>query len=218
MKTHIHIFTLLLSLLIPNGQSTFAQDAPTLVIIQLREADGSPTVAEDITLQQMDSSIATFSPISPSCQTDNAGICQWHLSHGLYQLQFNRPLDPFSNIAIGEGGLTGFGITVGTTPITYHFTFQGDGFVYFDTTPENPIPSPFIPKPDHLHVLSTPTLAINPTATMAMPPFVTISDPPQATARQNRWHIWIYIGIGAGIGIGWHLYNQRKKREVTPHA
>jgi hypothetical protein len=49
--------------------------------------------------------------------------------------------------------MAGFGITVGDAAITYSFTFQDDGHVYFDSTPDATVPSPIMPELEDLHFI-----------------------------------------------------------------
>jgi len=125
--------------------------------IHLRYSDGSAVSGESITLQRLPDLQEM------SCTTDGNGRCSWSVARGLYQLIFSQPLDPVSALAVAEGGLDGFGLTVGDAPITYDFTFHHDNHVYFDADPQAAVPDPIIPTADSLHGGVVPT-AVSTTA------------------------------------------------------
>lgn len=122
-------------------------DAAVSLTVQLRAADGAAVVGEMVTLQQLPEGVN----VAPVCTTDALGVCTWYVERGLYQALFARPLDEVSALALAEGGLRGFGLTVGEEEITYHFTLHSDGRVYFDAAPDAAIPVPIIPTAEHLH-------------------------------------------------------------------
>ena len=111
-----------------------AGQTAVLVTISVRSADGSPVTRETVTLlSQPDYTAQT-------AVTDDAGQALFNLPRGLYEIQFTADLDDVSALAVAEGGMAGFGITVGDAAITYYFTFQDDGHVYFDSTPDAAAP------------------------------------------------------------------------------
>ncbi|MFZ1398056.1 MAG: hypothetical protein WAS33_14225, partial [Candidatus Promineifilaceae bacterium] len=128
--------------------TTPAQAAePISLTVQLRHSDGTAVTNEPISLARLPDE----EPIAPTCLTDTSGRCTWPVGRGLYQLLFERPLDAITELALAEGGLRGFGVTVGDASIVYHFTFHSDGRVYFDAAPEAAVPSPVIPIGEALH-------------------------------------------------------------------
>ena len=122
--------------------------------IQLRYSDGTAASDEPLRLQRL----PDMQEIT--CITDANGRCTWHVARGLYQVIFSQPLDSVSSLAVAEGGLDGFGLTVGDTPISYHFTFHHDDHVYFDAAPEAAVPAPIIPTMDSLHGGIMPTAVV----------------------------------------------------------
>ena len=126
---------------------------PISLTVQLRRSDGTAVTHEPVSLERLPDE----EPITPACQTDTNGRCTWPVGRGLYQLLFERPLDTISELALAEGGLRGFGVTVGEANITYHFTVHSDGRVYFDAAPEAAVPSPVIPVGEALHGGVVPT-------------------------------------------------------------
>jgi hypothetical protein len=123
---------------------------------------------------------------------------------GLYQVLFTRPLDDLSALAVAEGGLSGFGLTVANADITYHFTFHNDGRVYFDAAPNADVPSPIIPDPDDLHV---PVLATEPyPAETATPPPSSVSvTKTEAAAPDHSWRLFLFVVRGLTLGITLHF-------------
>lgn len=121
------------------GMATLRVTAAVQLEIQLRASDGTAVEGEVITLQRLPEGTAV------SCTTDARGLCAWPVTRGLYQVTFSRPLDAVSAAALAEGGLDGLGLTVGDGDIRYAFTFQEDGYVYFDAAPKAAVPQPQIP-------------------------------------------------------------------------
>lgn len=131
--------------LLPVGQVMGQTAVP--VTISVRNADGAPVVdTEVILLSQPDYTAQT-------AVTDRAGQVLFNVPRGLYEIQFTAALDDISALAVAEGGMAGFGITVGDAAITYSFTFQDDGHVYFDSKPDAPAPSPIMPALEDLHFI-----------------------------------------------------------------
>ena len=155
---------------VPLVTAQAAGDVPLQV--HLRYSDGTAVSGEPIRLQRLPDGEET------TCTTDKNGRCSWTVERGLYQVIFSQSLDPVSALAVAESGLDGFGLTVGDTPITYHFTFHHDAHVYFDAAPEAAVPEPIIPTADSLHGGVVPT-AIVPTAvstTVAMATVTPLSE------------------------------------------
>lgn len=183
-----------------------AQDPGSVsVTIKLRSGDGSAIIDEPVILQRL----PDFEPALPACRTDDKGYCTWQVMPGLYQLQFDRPLDEISALALAEGGLSGLGITVGETPITYHITFHSDGRAYFDAAPEAIVPQPIIPIGQ---MLQGGVLEPTPIATDAFPEpapeatAATAAETPSVTVETPR-HLLFYVGGGVLIGLVLYLWS-----------
>lgn len=199
---------------------------PVALSIRLRAADGSPVAGESVTLQRLPDE----EPILPACTTDAQGTCTWYVGRGLYQVLFERPLDEVSALALAEGGLHGFGLTVGEAPIAYHFILHNDGRVYFDAAPEAARPAPIIPTLDLLHGGAEPTL--DPEATLAPEPTEApvveqlpldsdwvdednVTQPPaknDETGSGQHWRLVLLVGLGLALGGGVHLLRHRPER------
>jgi hypothetical protein len=219
------LMTGLIAALVTAGQTQGQQVGETVALtVRLRAADGAPVTGEPVALQRLPEE----EPVLPECTTDNQGVCTWTVGRGLYQVLFDRPLDGVSALALAEGGLRGFGLTVGETPITYHFTFHTDGHVYFDSAPESARPAPIIPTPELLHGGIAPTAA--PEATVTPKP---AASPPEGSQRsdddeaaehppavesetmsgtEQRWRLALFIGLGLTVGSGLHLWSRRKEQ------
>lgn len=183
--------------------------------VKLRHSDGTAVVGETIILERLPEE----EPIPPAlrqaqsgnCITDARGSCSWTVGRGLYQVLFARPLDDISSLAVAEGGLRGFGITVGDQDIDYYFTFHNDGRVYFDAAPEAAVPSPIIPAGEALHGgIAAPTLVppvvddelVEETPT---PEPTNTPDTAVDTTSGSSWRLILFIGGGLVIGGGLHL-------------
>ncbi|MCP5011173.1 MAG: hypothetical protein GY942_14425 [Aestuariibacter sp.] len=195
--------------------------------IRLRDSGGTATSAssaqavtgETVILQRLPEE----TPILPTCTTGADGICIWYVQRGLYQVLFTQPLDDVSALALAEGGLRGFGITVGDAPITYHFTLQGDDRIYFDAAPNAARPIPIAPTFDALHggTAPTPSIALTTTASSGVIELVPMDE--TTTPANSRpalsitdseldgetavdssdnliWQILVYIGLGLICG------------------
>lgn len=186
----------------------------------LRSADGAPLVGEPVTLERLPDA----ETVLPACLTDAAGACAWAVAPGLYQVRFARPLDPVSRLALAEGGLSGFGLTVGERPVTYHFTLAGDDHVYFDAAPEAARPDPVIPSLADLEpapdvATATPGVVETPLAvTLVRLDEGTVPRLPGETADRPRWQLLLALGLGLLLGGGLHLWTrhwQDRKRPVA---
>lgn len=192
--------------------------------IRLRDGAGAPVVGESVTLQRLPEE----ADVQPACLTGADGSCAWQVRRGLYQVLFARPLDDVSALALAEGGLRGFGLTVGEADVTYHFTLQGDGRVYFDAAPEAAVPAPIIPSFDSLQGGAAPTPAITftdaaPTAMIELVPVAETAVPPAApdiagetaVTGPPSWRILLALGLGLALGGGLHLYTRRQPNHPT---
>lgn len=179
--------------------------------IRLRDGGGTAVSGEVVTLQRLPEEDAH----SQECITNDEGVCTWQVGRGLYQLLFARPLDEVSALELAEGGLRGFGITVGDDPITYHFTLQSNAQIYFDAAPESIIPVPIVPtfEPHHEETESAPAIvltAAEPVAEIELVPVegtaisLTIHELNGETAVDSVtnpiWQLLFYIGLGLFIG------------------
>lgn len=188
----------------------------TRLQIRLRYSDGTAVIGERIILQRLPEE----EPVFLECTTDTNGECTWTITRGLYQVLFTRPLDDISALAVAEGGLRGFGITVGDEPITYHFTFHSDGRVYFDAAPEAAVPSPIIPVGDVLYggTAPTPTMTViedEPAKETATPEPTSSPDTAVDTTSDDSWYLVLFIAGGLVIGGGLHWWS--RKRQQTPN-
>jgi hypothetical protein len=195
-----------------------ADEETVLLTIRLRDSDGRFVTDEPVSLSRLPEEETAV-----ACTTDAQGECAWPVTRGLYQLLFARPLDGVNAVLLGEGGLRGLGVTVGETPITYHFTFHSDDYVYFDLAPEMPLPLPKIPSPDlihhhgefgeegHAHDEGEGEIEIEPPA--SDDPLD--DDPPAAFAFS--WLLWA-AGAGASVGFVaqrlsvWYLGRKQPKQ------
>ncbi len=183
---------------------------PLSLTVQLRHSDGTAVTDEPITLERLPDE----EPIAPPCHTDASGRCTWPVRRGLYQVLFERPLDDISALALAEGGLRGFGLTVGDDAITYHFTFHSDGGVYFDAEPEAAVPSPIIPAGELLQggVAPVPTqLEIEPKQEPIMPELITTPETAVATHSENSWHFLLLIAGGLLLGGSAYWWSHRRR-------
>lgn len=192
---------------------------PVALSIRLRAPDGSPLAGEPVALQRLPDEEAVL----PACTTDAQGMCTWYVGRALYQVLFDQPLDEVSALALAEGGLRGFGLTVGAIPVTYHFTLHSDDHVYFDASPEAARPAPIIPTLDLLHggikPTPSPEKTVEPEPTNA--PLAEhssaggdgvgegdVESTPDGTERPDagwRWRLVLLVGLGVAMGGGLHL-------------
>lgn len=202
-------------------------DDTVALTVRLRTADGASVVDETVVLQRLPDE----EDIAPLCKTDGQGACTWYVDRGLYQVLFERPLDEVSALALAEGGLRGFGLTVGEEAIAYHFTFHSDGHVYFDAAPDAAAPVPIIPTAEHIHggaeEVPAPEATLMTTAT-AEPEMVaanggtgnegsddTAPEPEESTAINDRWRVLILATTGLMAGSGLHWWTRRRERQSS---
>ena len=204
---------LLASWLIVWTEVAVAQASGTLELrIRLRASDGTAVIGETVILERLPDE----EPIAPDCVTNNNGECTWLVGRGLYQVLFTRQLDTVSALAVAEGGLRGFGVTVGDSPITYHFTFHSDGRVYFDAAPEAAVPSPIIPVGETLHGGAAPTpvptseqrIDVTPTR---LPEQADVEKSNANPTSSGAWRLILFIGGGLMIGGGLHLWSRKRQ-------
>lgn len=188
------------------------------VTLVIRYADGAPVVGEEVRL------IHHPSLTTETAVTNTGGQCVFHVPRGLYEVAFTPRLDAVSALAVAEGGLHSFGITVGDEAITYHFTFQADGHVYFDDTPAAATPSPLKPRLEDLHFIGgagqpTPT-PLPPTeiadraiqALTAAPTVTATPDHTAVTAAGDNRFLLIISLIGITIGLVGFIISWRRGR------
>jgi len=187
--------------------------------VRLRAVDGEPMAGEPVVLQRLPDEEARW----PACRTDSTGTCSWQVTRGLYQVLFERPLDGVSALALAEGGLRGFGLTVGDEDITYHFTLQDDSRIYFDAAPEAARPAPIIPTPALLQGDVAPTATPGAQSTDAPEPVTAPEESgmggdagdAEAAADQTPWQLVLYLALGLTAGGGLHLVSRRRKRPAA---
>jgi hypothetical protein len=197
--------------------SVNAEDELFTLWIRLRDPGGTGVEDEVVTLERLPAE----EPVTPDCTTDRNGECAWLVEPGLYQVRFDRPLDELSALAVAEGGLSGFGLTVGSRPITYHFVFHSDGFVYFDTRPDAARPSPLIPSLADLdggkQPIATPSMDAQrsepaelgpPPGTPSAAAAIQLTGPATPTLPGR---ILYFIGFGLVMGIGLHLWSRARQ-------
>ena len=228
-------FLFIFILLLNGNHVVLAQDA-VAVSVNVRQANGVGASEETILLQNfLDDTGSDALP----CVTDADGLCVWEVSSGLYQLLFDYLLDAISQLTVAEGGLSGLGITVGESAITYHLTLQPDGRVYFDAAPDAALPSPIIPTVEDIrqHALPTTTtvaVEIISQSTPGISAETPTPSPPNSerptgegeTQADNRVrHSLLYISvvyiaaaIAGGVGIGVGLHRWTRKRGGKPNA
>lgn len=188
------------------------------VTIVVRTATGAPVIGEEVRL------IHHPSLTTETAVTNRDGHCVFHVPRGLYEVAFTPPLDDVSALAVAEGGLHHFGITVGDAAISYHFTFDTDGHVYFDDTPQAATPSPIKPRLVDLHFIGgagqpTPTLLSATAFTAMLIPAMTPAPPVTVTPGQaggtaaGHWlPLLLILFTGAILGLVGFLVNRRRAR------
>lgn len=196
------------------GTAAAQVNDPVQLEVWLRDSFGAPVSGARVRLQRLPQE--TF--VSPVCVTDTAGRCRWSVGRGLYQALFDRPLDPVTAVAVAEGGLRGFGLTVGERDVIYHFTFHQDGGVYFDAAPEALRPSPVIPAADGLQggVAPTPALplaasTVAPATPPATPPPTVAAPTAGETAAGGSWRLLLFLCAGLTLGGALHLWSRRRQ-------
>jgi len=238
-RRYTSVFTIYLFFLsvigVPLAAAQVAGDIP--LQIQLRYSDGSAVSGEPITLQRLPDLQET------TCTTDANGRCSWSVARGLYQVIFSQPLDAISSLAVAEGGLDGFGLTVGDRPITYDFTFHHDDHVYFDAAPEAAVPDPIIPTDDSLHggvvLTAVPSMtvgmaAVTPlseegepladTQLVAAPDGMVSTSTGQVdgtpiTQQTNPfWRLLLVVILGLALGGGLHLWSRQRQQKAAQTA
>jgi hypothetical protein len=215
MKTNrlVKILTIVCLSVIAGAISAQADETVRLEI-RLRDAGGTAVTGESVILERLPEE----EPMP--CLTDDTGACAWQVGRGLYQVLFERPLDQVSALALAEGGLRGFGVTVGSQDITYHFTFHSDGHAYFDGAPDAAVPAPLIPS---LHALQggvapTPVLPVMGNGRTATPVPSEVPETPATTAGGQTYRLLLFIALGLAAGGGLHAWSRlrRQEGETTP--
>jgi hypothetical protein len=176
--------------------------------LYLRYSDGTAVAGEPVILERLPEELPM------PCVTDEAGLCTWTVGRGLYQVVFDRPLDQISAVALAEGGLRGFGLTVGEADIAYHFVFHHDGRAYFDADPEAAVPVPIIPQ---FHSLQGGTLPLlddqdlvgTPTEGPTVTPTPNEPDEDMTAAPVEGAAVFWLVGLGLLLGGGLHLLQRR---------
>jgi hypothetical protein len=215
MKTNrlVKILTIVCLSVIAGAISAQADETVRLEI-RLRDAGGTAVTGESVILERLPEE----EPMP--CLTDDTGACAWQVGRGLYQVLFERPLDQVSALALAEGGLRGFGVTVGDTDIVYHFAFHSDGHAYFDGAPDAAVPAPLIPS---LHALQggvapTPVLPVMGNGRTATPVPSEVPETPATSAGGQTYRLLFFIALGLAAGGGLHAWSRlrRQEGETTP--
>jgi hypothetical protein len=198
--------------------------------LYLRHSDGTAVTGEPIILERLPQELPM------PCETDALGVCTWTVGRGLYQALFDRPLDQISALSLAEGGLRGFGVTVGEADIAYHFTYQPDGRAYFDGAPEAAVPVPIIPSFDSLQGGAAPTPNVlsllgvgeaideaetagtaRPTPTKIEAGMATTgAEDGVTTTTAAGWQLVVLVGLGLLLGTGLHLLQTQRRRRWLP--
>lgn len=199
-----HLTLFLLSIWLLVTPMTQAQPDKMTLTLQVRLGDGSPVAREEVTLI----ALPAYEAVTPPCFTDENGRCQWQVRRGLYEVRFSSyTLDDISALAVAEGGLNNFGITVGDNDITYAFTFQADGHVYFDAAPDSAVPQPIVPELADLgitggSVTATPAFS-SPTST---PPATRVTHELTAVPPPSGLSFLVPLVLGGVIGVGLYKF------------
>ncbi len=207
------IYLLLVSFLwlVPMAQAR--DDDRVALTLQLRTSDGTPLVGATVILEQLPDAAA----MSPDCLTHSDGTCQWFVAPGLYQVRFPAySLDDLSALALAEGGLSGLGVNVGEEAISYHFTLQEDGHIYFDATPDAAAPAPRLPTQTDLSggVLISEVMRQVTDPEAIATPVMLLPEPEKATLVPSWW-LWLAGGVVLSF-IGWLVSRYRRRALTTP--
>ena len=176
--------------------------------VYLRYSDGTAVTGESITLERLPQELPM------SCVTDERGRCTWQVGRGLYQVLFERPLDQISALSLAEGGLRGFGLTVGEFDIAYHFVFYGDGRAYFDAAPDALRPKPILPQFQSIQGGTLPFIdeAVLPAETTGQTVVANTTPEPETAAAATSpsgASLLLLLGLGLLLGGGLHLLQRR---------
>ena len=192
------------------------------VTVQIRFADGQPANDESLTLLPF----SAENDVALACETDDHGICTWHVDAGLYELLTAHPLDNLSRLAVAESGLRGLGITVGSDPITYTLTLQSNGNIYFDTAPNSLTPVPFVPSESNIHWHRSSSAVATSTVPMADSDSVNetaviepVSAENPSLANSSILSLYLLLGLLLGCVIFLiPIIRQRHNRQEQDHA
>ena len=207
MKRKIYLKIFLIFILLATVQPVFAQTAT--VSIRLRELDGRPISQESVRIVKH----PEFT--EQTAVTGLDGRADFQLSRGIYEVHLSTMLDDVSALAVAEGGLEGFGITVGDDEIEYSFVFNTDERFYFDATPEQETASPIIPQLDDLHFIpgihptSTPRILGN-VSSKSTPEMDTPFGIPEENSPQRPWPLFVVMG---GMIFSYEFWTRRQKKQ-----
>ena len=196
------VLTLLLIGFIPHS-STVAQNTVELDI-HLRDAEGQPLANEPIRIAE---------PFAPSssyavCLTNAEGMCRWGVTQGVYEVHWGQTLDALSQVASAENGLQSIGITVGQTPITYHFVLHNNDHIYFDAASASSVPQPIIPSQETLFTHGV-DRSVESTTTMPLSEPVVVSEVEVSSTSSNGWHLLLFVALGLCIGGSLHYWSRQ---------
>lgn len=184
----------------------------TTVTIRLRDTSGAPIPLEEVRL------VALPENNEHTAVTGINGRVTFNVFRGLYEIHLRAALDNISTLAVAEGGLESFGITVGDESIEYSFVYHSDNRFYFDATPEQEMAQPIIPSEEDLHFIFEES---TPTTTPLTFEFVTMpfdTDPinevsmPEETQPKRPW--FFFAGL-LGLLLTNALWNRYQKKAET---
>lgn len=202
------IFFPLIFILLATWQPVSAQTQT--VTIRLRRLDGTPIPQESVRV------IRLPDDTEYTAVTDLQGLAHFEIGRGIYEVHLSTMLDEVSALAVAEGGLEGFGITVGDADIQYSFVLHSDRRFYFDATPELESASPIIPQLEDLHFVNG---AIQPTATPQTAVTVASTLTPEAQTdfdqleKEMPQTPWLFFVVVASM-MGTYLFWTRKKQNA----
>lgn len=137
------------------------------LVLKLRYPDGRPAVGVEVSLLKLpDRAPVGWQNTDSACQTDTQGLCVWQLFGGLYEFSFPEGFapDPITLTELGEGGLNNLSVLLDRNyfmgivladPLTGSF----GNSLFFDQTPDEPVPQFHIPGPEDSrqhHLVPTP--------------------------------------------------------------
>lgn len=198
----LSLFLLLLATTYP------VQAQSATVTIRIRQENGTPVPLEEVRIVWLPGQEAQMA------LTDQSGTAQFTLPRGMYEVHFSPPLDEVSLLAVAEGGLSSFGITVGDEAIAYSFVYHSDGRLYFDETPNSESATPIIPLLAELHFVNG---VQQPTPTFNLPDVPSAIDAdPQVEAggeQEDEQTTAVFLFALLGIVGAFFLWRYRQHRQ-----
>jgi hypothetical protein len=126
------------------------------LLLRLRYPDGRPVAGVAVTLLKLpDRTPVGWQNTNSACHTDAQGLCAWQLFGGLYEFFFPAGLvpNPITLTELGEGGLNNLSVLLDRDysmgiVLADPLTDSSGNSLFFDQTPDEPVPQFFIPGPD----------------------------------------------------------------------